>query len=335
MLTHSPILYGIKRGMWFTGSGRMCLLFVVAGYFMGKTKPGTPLYFPQAGRAVRMFIAYVILIALYVVALGWTSYWNWQILDPLLTGTWSERLNVLCHLFGLGDQPPGPFWFLRDLLLLTLMCGGLIYLKKKGWLLLISLALLCFGKELACNHFKILDYQVIHPREIAFFALGVCLSAVPLATIGDYLRKRSWVILAATAAVLLYEWNTLDHPSPIGIVFYMLSTCVAALFVEKAFPRFGKWMASLGETVFLVYVLHMLFISLIWHLARLWYKNPAAMLPESSWFLIVPLLYLSIHYLGMGIKRLSPSFFALIAIRPPKKNQRPIPTSPPGAPDAS
>ena len=323
MLTHSPIIFGIKQGMWFTGSGRMCLLFVVSGYFMGKSKPGMPLYFPQAGRALRMIIAYIILIGVYVLVLGWTPYWNWQVLDPLLTGTPMEQLEVLCHLFGIGDQPPGPFWFLRDLIILTLLCGGLIYLRKKGWLILICLALLCFGKELACNHFKIDIYQVIHPREIAYFAFGVFLSPIPLVTIGNYLRKQSWIILVATPIVLLYEWTTLAHPSPIGITFYMLSMCVIALYVEKLLPRFGKWVASLGETVFLVYVLHMLFISLISHLAHLWTNNPEALLPEHSWFLIVPLLYLAIHYVGMGIKRLNPDLFALIAIRPPKKKTLP------------
>lgn len=317
MLTHAPVMFALKQRMWFTGSGRMCLLFVVAGYFMAKPKKGQSVVFPQAGRAVRMFFAYVILIALYVAVLGWTPFWTWQVLDPLIEGSWDQKADVLCHLFGIGDQPPGPFWFLRDLIILTICCGGLVYLKKKGWLLIICLALVCFGKELACNHFKIMSYQVIHPREIAFFSLGVCLSSVSIQSISEYLMKCRWVILISTPVIFIYEWMTLDHPSPVGIAFYMLSTCVIALYVEKGLPRFGKWMASLGETVFLVYVLHMLIISFIWYAVRLWYKDASATLPEYYWFLLVPLLYLLIHYFGMAIKRMNPGLFALIAIRPP------------------
>lgn len=89
-----------------------------------------------------MFFAYVILIALYVAVLGWTPFWTWQVLDPLVDGTWDQKADVICHLFGIGDQPPGPFWFLRDLIILTICCGGLVYLKKRGWLLVICLALL-------------------------------------------------------------------------------------------------------------------------------------------------------------------------------------------------
>ena len=315
MLTHAPVVDALKRGMWFTGSGRMCLLFLVAGYFMGKRKEGSSVYFPHAGRALRMFWAYIILIGLYVLFLGWTPYWTWQVLDPLLSGSIAQKFDVVERIFGIGDQPPGPFWFLRDLILLTLMCGGLIYLRRKKLLLMISLALLCFGKELACNHFVIGVYQVIHPREIAFFSLGVCLTPVSLATIADFLRKRSLIILVATAVVLFYEWGTLSHPSPLGISFYMLFVCVIALGIERYWPAFAKWMAGLGETVFLVYVIHMLLISLIWHLVRLWFKDPSAMLPEWSWFMIVPLMYLAIHYFVMWIKRLSPNLFSLLAIR--------------------
>lgn len=322
MLTHAPVVYALKRGMWFTGSGRMCLLFLVAGYFMGKSREGRSVYFPHTSRAFRMLWAYIILIALYVLFLGWTPYWTWQVLDPLLSGSIEEKFDVIERLFGIGDQPPGPFWFLRDLILLTLMCGGLVYLRNKGFLLLISLSLLCFGTELACNHFRIGVYQMIHPREIAFFSLGVCLSPIALSVIADFLNKRGIAILLLTVAVLIYEWNTRDHPSSLGIVFFMLSTCVVALGIERFLPAFSKWMAGLGQTVFLVYVLHMLFISLIWHLVRQWNHDPSAMLPEWSWFVIVPVMYLGIHYFGMLIKKLSPGLFALIAIRPPVKKAK-------------
>ncbi len=322
MLTHSPVLIELKRKMWFTGSGRMCLLFVVAGYFMARSKSASPGWFPQAGRAKRMILAYVFLIVLYIVLLGWTPYWNWQVLDPLFSGNPGETLDVLERLFGIGDQPPGPFWFLRDLIILTLACQGFVWLKGKGWLLLICLALLCFGKELACNHFRIMgEYQVIHPREIAFFALGVCLSSISLHEMGEYIRKRSVLIMVTAFVLLYYEWKTISHPSPMGIIFYMLAVCTVALFVERKWPVAGRWIAGLGESVFLVYVLHMLFISLIWQLVKLWYKNPEAMLPGWAWFLIVPVLYLGIHYLGMGIKKISPRLFDIIAIRPPRKKE--------------
>ncbi len=319
MLTHAPTVMSIKQGMWFTGSGRMCLLFVVAGYFMARSCP-PGVWFPQLKRAWRMVAAYVLLIGLYIICLGWTRFWMWQVLDPLVDGDCEERLDVLMHVFGIGDQPPGPFWFLRDLILLTLACGFLASLGRRKCLYPLIIACLCFGQGLACNHFMIDGYQVIHPREIAFFALGISLTTVPLTTIAAFLRRQGWWIVALFAWVLWYEARTLPHMSHLGIVSYIGATCVVALWIEQLLPRFSRWMASLGQTVFLVYVLHMLVISLLVYLLP--FDVQDASFPKWCWFFAVPAIYLLIHYMGMGIKRVSPDLFDLLAIRPPRTSSK-------------
>lgn len=319
MLTHSPISMGFLRVMWFTSSGRMSLLFVVAGYFMAKKCP-EGIYFPQIKRAWRMLAAYGILIVLYVSILGGSSFWQWQDLSPLGSGDSSALFSLIRGLLGIGELPPGPFWFLRDLFLLTLMCGFFAMLQRRKTLWILVIALLGFSQELACNHFRIAGFQTIHPREIAFFALGFCLANFPLSHIGAALYKHGIAICTLGIGLIIYEalGENIYHPSSIAIIFYMMITCVLAIFIEKHWKWLAGKIAPMGESVFLVYVLHMLVISLLIIVYRAILGNDKAAIPSWIWPCIVPLIYIGIHKIGMLIKRFSPTLFDILAIRPPK-----------------
>ncbi len=320
VLTHAPLPRSWEERLWFTSAGRMCLLFAFAGYFMARRcLPGVR--FPQWGRVKRMAAAYVLLVVVYVLCLGWSPYWHWQDLSPLTEGSWGERLDVLRRLFGLGDYPPGPLWFLRDLLVLTLACGFFAQLGRRGWLYPLAVACLCLGWEDACHRFELGGYQVIHPREIAFFCIGVALTGAPLARIAAWLKRWSVPIVAAALFLLWYEpqhWRLL---TPVGILAYMGLSMAAALWLERIAPKAAKLVARLGETVFFVYVLHMLLIDLL-----LYYLHETAgvepeYLPPWLWLLLVPILYLLIHFSGMALKKRLPELFELLAIRAPKERK--------------
>ena len=232
-----------------------------------------------------------------------------------------DRLDLLRRLFGIGDYPPGPLWFLRDLLLLTLACGFFVKLGRKGWLYPVIVAGLSFGWEDACHRFELGGLEMIHPREIAFFCLGVALTGVPLDRIAAWLKRMSLPIVAGALFLLWYEpqhWNLL---TPAGILGYMGLSMVLALWLERVWPKAARLVAGLGETVFFVYVLHMLIIDLFLHVLQ----NKAALFPEQLppwiWLLLVPLIYVGIHLAGMGLKKRCPGLFEVLAIRPSRRKE--------------
>lgn len=319
IMTHAPVPRTWEERLWFTSAGRMCLLFAFAGYFMARRCP-PGVWFPQMGRAVRMLVAYVLLVVVYVACLGWSPYWHWQDLSALESGTWLERLDLARRLLGMGDYPPGPLWFLRDLLLLTLACGFFAWLGRRRWLYPMIAVCLLFGVETACHRFEIAGWELLHPREIAFFGLGAALTHVPLSSIAAWL-KRWWAPMVILALLLLwYEPRHWDLLTPAGIAAYMGLSMVAALWLEHLLPRVARLVARLGETVFFVYVLHMLVIDLGTYALQQKFGIDAARLPAWLWLLVVPAIYGLIHALGMGIKRRSPRLFELLAIRPPRKD---------------
>lgn len=320
VLTHAPLPRVWEERLWFTSAGRMCLLFAFAGYFMARRcAPGV--LFPQMGRARRMAAAYALLVVVYVLCLGWSPYWHWQDLSPLAEGSWGARLDLLRRLFGIGDYPPGPLWFLRDLLLLTLACGFFARLGRKGWLYPIIVAGLCFGWEDACHRFELNGWEVIHPREIAFFCLGVAMTGVPLDRVASWLKRMSLPIVASAIFLLWYEpqhWRLL---TPAGILAYMGLSMVLALWLERLWPKAARLVARLGETVFFVYVLHILLIDLLLHVLPKTAGGSPVHLPPWSWLILVLLIYLAIHALGMGLKKRCPALFEVLAIRPPRKSE--------------
>lgn len=160
---------------------------------------------------------------------------------------------------------------------------------------------------------------MVHPREIAFFGLGVALTNVPLARIAGFLRRWSAFIAVMGVAVIWYELHHCNQLTPAGIAAYMSLSMAAALWWERLWPRSAKLIARLGETVFFVYVLHILVIDLGSAILKASLSIEAAELPPWLWLLAVPIIYLTIHALGMGIKQRSPKLFELLAIRPPKK----------------
>lgn len=317
VLTHAPLPRAWEERLWFTSAGRMCLLFAFAGYFMARRCP-PGVIFPQMGRAKRMAAAYALLVVVYVLCLGWSPYWRWQDLSPLADGSWAARLDLLRRLFGIGDYPPGPLWFLRDLFLLTLACGFFAKLRRKGWLYPMIVAGLCFGWEDACHRFEWNGWELIHPREISFFCLGVALTGVPLDRIAAWLKRMSLPIAAGGLFLLWYEpqhWNLL---TPAGILGYMGLSMVLAMWLERVAPKAARRIAGLGETVFFVYVLHMLLIDLFLHVLPKTVGISPEHLPPWVWLILVPLIYLGIHAVGMGLKKQCPDLFEILAIRSPR-----------------
>lgn len=318
VLTHAPLPRAWEERLWFTSAGRMCLLFAFAGYFMARRcAPGV--LFPQIGRAKRMAAAYALLVGVYVLCLGWSPYWRWQDLSTLAEGSWGGRLDLIRQLFGIGDYPPGPLWFLRDLLLLTFACGFFAKLGRKGWLYPLIAASLCFGWEDACHRFELNGLEVIHPREIAFFCLGVAMTGVSLARIAAWLKRMSLPIAVVAFFLLWYEPQHWKLLTPAGILAYMGLSMVLALWLERVVPKAAHLIAGLGETVFFVYVLHMLLIDLILYYLQKVAGLPPTYLPPWVWPILVSLIYLSIHTAGMGLKKRCPALFEVLAIRPPRK----------------
>lgn len=319
IIEHLPLNDAWRSWMDFSTAGRMCTFFAFAGYFMARRCPtggGAP--FPQWSRAKLLLASYVVLSLLYI---NCSPYRIGDVITLLQSGTWKEGLKVLQTIFGIGVSPSGPLWFLRDLFLLTLAVGFLVRLKRYGLLYVLMGVCLLFGWNQSCVHFEIGNVQLPHPRELAFFALGIAVSQVSLEAIAGWLTRWSLPIVLLSTACILIEYRYCLLLTPAGISAYLALSLLAALWLERLWPQAMGRVALLGETVFFVYGAHILVIRYIIHELYGAGIDPFGLVPTWGLVLFACVLYLLIHAGGMLLKRFSPRLFDLLATRPPKKKK--------------
>lgn len=260
--------------------------FLMSGYFSHRAEQGQWLAW---GRARQLVLPYVfwVLAGMLLIHLPEGCAGNWH---------WLSWQNVAAQL-GLTswcywNYTNVPLWFMRTLILLSLICPLLQKLPTK---LLIVLALLCLaGSDVLCNvdgeacashHRQLcckgcdasLPYQ---PHEQAWLPFRTYESVLALGffcggllvrrccSIGqftDFLTRHAWAPVAASLLLL---------PAVLGWCFYppvqsaalvslgVLTTMSIGCLCEKYLPRVCHAVAKLGPAAFFIYVTH--YIILLW-----------------------------------------------------------------------
>lgn len=257
-LAHKLIVDSVYQGM-------VPFFLILAGYFLGRKITWSKAF----DRSLWLLIPFFIWNFLYYA-------WNHHPLhlDLLQTlydvpkmmgvGAIFDRDWTIC---GLAPAQPsiGPTWFLRDIIVLSLISPVLAKFKKP---LLVVVAIACV-LFVDCHQ---TDAPVVPllPATCAYYCLGISLSDYKISDAYLILNKSftPFVVtgfLAAVCYIVCSEYMELPpFPSTLlGGVFGALMIAQCGVLIEKHLPKLSKILAPCGPACFLVFVLHMPLLSTV------------------------------------------------------------------------
>lgn len=287
--------------------GNVPFFLVLTGYFLGRN-----ITWGKAWRRFVWLLVPFVLLNLCMYGAG------------LLAGRPEESL---CSIFGLGHifTPNGvaidssatvpvivPSWFLRDVMLLSLVAPVLARFKP------FVLCGICFA-------FSCLSWQeplgpscILNPGTCIFFALGVCMSGINLGACSACVKKEYtlfFVLLFIVASVYsLYSVGCL-HQGARSTLFGMLAGAAmigyAGMLIERYLPRFSKVLSSYGQACFFVYMLHHPILTALqtWGPRSIVYSVPALLIPV--------VVYVGLLFAFVQVKRFAPWLLPYVALLKP------------------
>ncbi|MCQ2366216.1 MAG: acyltransferase [Akkermansia sp.] len=239
--------------------GRVPFFLILAGYFLGRKITWSKAF----DRALWLLIPFFIWNFLYY---AWTHHalhldllqTFYDVPKMLGVGAVFDKNWTICGLAPI--QPSiGPTWFLRDIVVLSLITPILAKFKKA---LLVIVAIVCvlFAE---CDQTDA-PVVLLLPATCAYYCLGISLSNYTINDAYLILNKRftPFVVtgfLAAVCYVICSEYMELP-PFPctlLGGAFGALMIAQCGVLIEKHMPKLSKRLAPCGPACFLVFVLHM------------------------------------------------------------------------------
>lgn len=245
----SPLLK--TTGIHLFYNGRVPFFLVLAGYFLARNITWNKAF----NRVLWLFIPYMFWNVLYLLLFSLHGGSPFQLAD--LVGIRDVFLPGM-NIFPSGsDVPPiGPSWFLRDIMILTLLTPLLVRIK----ILLLPALLLFFS---FCNMAP--DPLVtISIGSCAFYLLGVVLSGRRIDDIHLVLNKKfgivfcvgifvSFIMVLLHSAGVISLWTETVAGMLLGVMLIMY----AGVWMEKHLPGIAARTALLAPACFLTFMLHM------------------------------------------------------------------------------
>lgn len=248
----SPLLK--TTGIHLFYNGRVPFFLVLAGYFLARNITWNK----AVDRALWLFIPYMIWNVLYLFLLSLPAGSSFQLAD--LAGIRDVFLPGM-DLFSFGSESPdvppiGPSWFLRDIIILTLLTPLLARIK-----ILLPPALLLFFSFCNMAPDPLVTLSV---GSCAFYLLGVVLSSRRIDDIHLVLNKKFGVvfcvsILVSSAMVLLHSAGILSlwTETVAGMLLGVMLIMYAGIWMEKRLPGVAARIALLAPACFLTFMLHL------------------------------------------------------------------------------
>ncbi|WP_297666826.1 acyltransferase family protein [uncultured Akkermansia sp.] len=224
----------------------------MAGYFLGRNITWNKAF----NRALWLFIPFMFWNVLYVLLVLPHDGASFRLEN--LIGIRDVFLPGI-NLFPADDShavpPIGPSWFLRDIIILTLLTPLLVRVK----ILLFPAVLLffCFF-NVAPDHM-----ETISIGTCAFYLLGVALSSRKIDDIHLVLNKKFgiffWVsIFMPVVLIALYSAGMIPlwKETAIGMLLGVMMIMYAGIWMEKHLPGLSAKIALLAPACFLTFMLH-------------------------------------------------------------------------------
>ena len=258
--------------------GRVPFFLILAGYFLARNITWSKAW----DRFLWLFIPFIIWNLAFVYPRMAVEHTTFSFLDIMGVGsifsdTWqfTERGNCAPIL--------GPSWFLRDIMILSLLTPLIVKIKKYLPALLTAWAVIfCARVE------SYMQIVVLSPTTIFFYLFGVSLCEYRISDANRIFNRRFlpvFVIVGLTALAFCVS-SSVFHG--IGVPRTLLGMLVGALMIaysgviiEKRWPKLSKRLAPLGPACFLVFMLHKPCFRVICHFL------PDSIL-HSLWIVLLP-----------------------------------------------
>lgn len=319
---HEGVANSITAVNFFEGStlfGRVPFFLILAGYFLGRKIT----WHKSIDRAIWLFIPFLIWNIIAYVLHNYGSFGSLHFINyirsiPYILGTTSFFSPHITLFDTLPSWPAnGPTWFLRDIIILSLLTPILV--RFKGLLLT---AILIISSFIDFNP-KFLGIVTLSPYTCFYYCLGVCLCNYKIDDAYYIFSKHFTVIyvlaLIATSTIAVAMGSKGLKMLPltiIGPLFGAMLIAYSGVLVEKHLPKLSKILAPCGPACFLVFVLHQPVLDIL-----------ALILPHGIrytplvWILPIPVCAI-IMVLFLWMKRYTPYLMPYLGhMKMPKKPQ--------------
>lgn len=288
-------------------SARVPFFLVLAGYFLARNVTWKKAF----DRFVWLLIPFVIWNAIHCYLIYRHPFTVQGIFTHLLGINYIFDARVFT-LFGLDCQSHPDIaqsWFLRDIMLLSLLTPIIVRFRK-----FLGVALVFVASVMMLNC-KLNSGALFAPATIFFYILGVALSELRISDAYRILNPsftKYFVCMLLGAFLLLtlltyagidsYKGDSLDRgfATLFGMVMGTLLIAYSGVLIERHLPKLSRRLAPCGPACFLVFMLHGTFFayaraccsSSVWH---------------SPWVLLVPVVaFIFIVAFFLGMKRYTP-----------------------------
>lgn len=254
---HSIIAANISTGS--TIFGRVPFFLILAGYFLGRKIT----WHKAIDRAIWLFIPFCIWNIITYVLYNYNSLGSLSFIEYIgslpymlgMTSIFSPDIIV----YGTSPTWPvnAPTWFLRDIIILSLLSPILV--RFKGVILSSLLIISAFTDFNIASTSKV----ALAPYTCFFYCLGVCLCNFRIDDVYYIFNKRFTIIyvlvLATTTTIAVIMGSRGEKMLPATIIGPLLGAMLIAysgVLVEKHLSKLSKKLVPCGPACFLVFVLH-------------------------------------------------------------------------------
>lgn len=315
VLFHAGESYSMAGGPDFAGSppwmivgdlslwGRVPFFFFLAGCFAARSlaKAGASSSDFISKRLKGLGIPYlfwnaVSLAMLWVALRAGASFTGGPVLDA---GA------AFAKLTGIGALPAnGPLWFVRDLILVSLIAP---FLRKLGpWLLIPSVALIILPEiprewmELGCPR----------PSSFGYFGIGMLLHYLPKGTFGKLFPKPGLGLLLCLGLGAIHSIWHLPPSRFAGVSVGAMGILLAGCYIHRAFPRVADFLSRHAGASFIVFAANVPFFAV----ARFFYPRVEARVSHLAYFLGFSVVFFALALVGHHlIKKYSPGLLTVIS----------------------
>lgn len=231
---------------------------------------------------------------------------------PVSWGDWMQMLgikNIILPIWSIvenGAETPidGPTWFLRDMVMLSLLTPVFAWFKR--WIpLFVILYFSCLSLRLPV---EIQQQTFLCPAHIVYFAMGVMLSGRNMKEAYHIFNHPQMNICMPGAFLFMIVFLTYPYLVPfqyirgtfVMVILGIMMIAYGGVLIERHFPKLSHRLAPCGPASFLIFVMH-------WPLFHLIHRC----LPDSMsgspvvWFMPIPAFFI-IVYTFFAVKKWTP-----------------------------
>ncbi len=232
-------------------------------------------------------------------------------------------LHLEKGLIGLLDNPlNAPLWFLRDLIILSILSPLFLKIKRYALAMAIcffTLADLSILKSALDIHIQLYNYPYI----LGYYCLGIGLQALSFERIQIYLNRFWRPILSASLFFSLMLALTSTHQhfsfsiSILGGLLGILGILSAAKGLELMLPKMARLIIHISPACYLIFLSHSVLINFIAILIGGGIYEPGRdIFIQHSWLLmpLIGIICIALPYACIGLmRRFSPPLLPIIA----------------------